>query len=437
MTYSLPADLAELVIDRWHTYVSRGGTAPPAIPRSRQLRWILETLFFASLEREEGRDLRFTVCFSSRAVLRDESWDKVPLIAFVKPRPLSVAALRALAPAVRPSGGAIMVELLYDFEGGEESNIVGVLHVGSDYAKAREGKSFYYQRPPYALTVEVRGPGELHVYQGAIKLAILHSGVLIEPDTISALDFLPGHQILKQGEDILSQRIIVPTFEPPSEWANFQWIALLNTVLSLVNSIKSTNHGGSLLLLQSDSIDDIPLKFKYELSSEADFLDDRFVSFINTRHEVGDAFYMQENEIDGAASTEERSRLQLTLVAKERELADAAETVAMFSGVDGALALTSDLRVLGFGGEILLERAGPTRVFEVIGETMSPTRTDEIDSESFGMRHRSAVRFVASVSNAVAFVVSQDGQVSFIWQKDGSVYIKRRVNIANPNMAGA
>ncbi len=127
----------------------------------------------------------------------------------------------------------------------------------------------------------------------------------------------------------------------------------------------------------------------------------------------------------------------MTLVALERDLSDAVETIAAFSKVDGALVLTSDLRVLGFGAEIQLELASPTKVLEVIGETLSPKNVHELDSESFGMRHRSAVRFVGATPCAVGFVVSQDGTVSFTWSKDGAVYIKRGVNIANPNMAGS
>ena len=169
MPYAFPVNLAELILERWHTYVSRGDIKPPALPSLKQLRWILETVFFASLEREEGRDIRFTVCcVPARTVLRDGGSAKVPLIPLMATRPLSVAALRALAPAVRPDGAAILVEFSVDFDGLEEAAIAGILHVGGDYVNARAGKSFYYQQPPYALTIEVRGPGELHVYQGAI-----------------------------------------------------------------------------------------------------------------------------------------------------------------------------------------------------------------------------------------------------------------------------
>ena len=57
-----------------------------------------------------------------------------------------------------------------------------------------------------------------------------------------------------------------------------------------------------------------------------------------------------------------------------------------------------------------------------------------VDSETFGMRHRSALRCVGVARDAAAFVVSQDGAVSFFWKQDGRVCLKRHVNTANPNM---
>jgi DNA integrity scanning protein DisA with diadenylate cyclase activity len=59
-----------------------------------------------------------------------------------------------------------------------------------------------------------------------------------------------------------------------------------------------------------------------------------------------------------------------------------------------------------------------------------------MDSESFGMRHRSAVRFAATTPGSVAFIVSQDGKVSLCWNAKGRTYLKRGFNTSNPNMVG-
>jgi len=84
MKYAFPSDLAEVVVDRWGTFVSRGDVTPPAIPPIQELQRILETIFFASLEREEGRPLQFTVCCAaSRTVTRDGTRDRVPMVPLV------------------------------------------------------------------------------------------------------------------------------------------------------------------------------------------------------------------------------------------------------------------------------------------------------------------------------------------------------------------
>jgi DNA integrity scanning protein DisA with diadenylate cyclase activity len=121
----------------------------------------------------------------------------------------------------------------------------------------------------------------------------------------------------------------------------------------------------------------------------------------------------------------------------EEQLADAADLVAQLTAVDGALVLTSDLRVLGFGAEIVLDTAVPITAYEVVGSADRVEAWPEVDSQSFGMRHRSALRCV-SVSNGVAaFVISQDSSVCFIWKKGRKVLLKKNVNTANPNMVGA
>ncbi len=92
--------------------------------------------------------------------------------------------------------------------------------------------------------------------------------------------------------------------------------------------------------------------------------------------------------------------------------------------------------MLGFGAEIVLDAARPVRAYEGAGPTRPVEDHAEVDSESFGMRHRSALRCVAVAEVTAAFVVSQDGTVSFFWKQAGRVLVKRHVNIANPNMTG-
>ena len=115
------------------------------------------------------------------------------------------------------------------------------------------------------------------------------------------------------------------------------------------------------------------------------------------------------------------SHLQNAAFAAEESLADAADVVAGLTAIDGALILTSDLRVPGFGAEIVLDAAAPVNAYQVAGHLARTGHGPEVDSESFGMRHRSAMRCVGVAEATAAFVASQDGRVSFFWKQHGRV----------------
>lgn len=430
--YAQPADLAELALERWDTFVWRGdGHPPPPIPDAPTLSHILETVFLASLEREEGRTLRFTMCCTPSPTV-DREWDAgpVPVLALQPQRSFDIANLRALAPAVNQETAAILVTY-----GDGHLSIAGILQLGSDLARARTGKSFFCNPPPYALTIEARNPGELHLYQASTKLCALRAGELLEQALVSALDYTPITDILSSGQDVLWPQITAPKHEPPREWAEFQFIALLNTILCVVNGMKAHAHGGTLLLTAPEPLA-LPISPKYGTSPEATLLGDRFVRYINARHRHADACVLLEQSERDEATTEQVADLRFALDIAERELADAAETISAFTAVDGALVMTTSLRVCGFGAEIQLQNVEPCTVYET-DSWMHSKDSRQLDSESFGMRHRSATRFVGATEDTCAIIASQDGRVSFCWKRDGRVLLKRDVSTTNPNMPSA
>ncbi|HEX5214785.1 MAG TPA: hypothetical protein VFV98_04950 [Vicinamibacterales bacterium] len=438
MPYAFPADLAEQVIARWHTFVSRHDSPAPPLPAAGHLRHILETAFLASLEREEGRDLRFVLCCAPEiTVPRDGQSETVPVVPLQTPRLLTVEALRSLAPAVSPMNAAILVKCPLANDRIGQCEIAGVLNIGSNLARARSGRSFYHRPAPYALVIDVRDAGEMHIYRGGIKLASLKAGSLHDQLAYSGLEFLPISDILGRGSDALRPRITPPEHEPARETSDFEWTALLNTLLCIVNGVKEHEHGGTLLLVAPGSEPTLPIRIKFDVNELSSTLADRFVEFLNSRHELASARWRRKVAGPALQSEAVLSHLQNTTLIAEEDLADAADLAARLSAVDGALVLTSDLRVLGFGAEIVLDAAQPISAYDVTGHLRRADPKPEVDSESFGMRHRSALRCVAMAKDAAAFVVSQDGTVSFCWKQDGHVLLKRHVNTANPNMVGA
>ena len=437
MSYAFPANLTTQVLERWHQFVSRHDHPAPPLPAPDDLRHILETAFFASLEREEGRQLQFMLCCAPDfAVKRDGPGDPLAVLPIHPPRPVSVDTLRALAPAVSPNSAALLVHCPVDDGPPGRCAVAGIVNVGSNLARARSGRSFYHRPAPYALLIDVRNAGELHVYRGGIRLASLQAGHLQDQLPVSGLEFLPISGILACGERALRPRVRPPQHEPARETSDFQWIALLNTILAIVNGIRERGHGGTVLLVAPESRGTLPIRIKYDVDDRG-ALADRFVEFLNLRHELTDA-RVAISEIAPARSVDSAlSHLQNATFVAEEDLADAADLVARLAGVDGALVLQSDLRVAGFGAEIVLDAAQPVMASEVTGHRRRSEEWLSVDSERFGMRHRSALRCVARASNAAAFVVSQDGTVTFLWKQDERVLLRRNVNTSNPNMIGA
>jgi len=438
MEYAFPADLAQQVIDRWNTFVSRHDSPAPPLPSPASLRHILETAFFTSLEREEGRDLRFALCCAPGfEVARDGLNERVPVIPIVPARPITVETFRALAPAVNPNNAAMLVRCAPDASGAERCELAGILAVGSNLARARSGRSFYHRPAPYALLVDVREAGELHVYRGGIRLASLNAGRLQDQLAFSGLEFLPISRMLSRGEEALGARLRPPSGEPARERSDFQWTALLNTILSIVNGIRERGHGGTVLLVPPDPAGTLPTRMKFDVDDASSVLADRFITFLNARHELTEARLSAARGSHRPAARPDLSHFESATFIAEEDLEDAADLVARLADVDGAVVLQTDLRVVGFGAEIVLDAAAPTGAREVIGHARRPDQWVAVDAESFGMRHRSALRCVAAAAEAAAFVVSQDRTVSFFWKQDGQVLIKRDVNTANPNMVGA
>jgi hypothetical protein len=204
----------------------------------------------------------------------------------------------------------------------------------------------------------------------------------------------------------------------------------------MVNGVNEHGHGGVLLLVAPGAEATLPVRMKFDIDERESVVTDRFVDFVNARHQLAGA---RARTHHGGAPTRPGSFSHLknaTFVAEE-DLADAADVTARLSAVDGALVVRSDLAVLGFGAEIVSDATQPLDAFEVTGHPLRGGDWPAVDVESFGMRHRSALRCIAAADGAAAFVVSQDGTVTFVWKQDGRLLLKRNVNTSNPNMVGA
>jgi len=432
LTHSFPADFAGHLREVWDQLIG-GQYTPPPRPSDLQLRCLLETTYFAGMETDEARRLQFTVCATPEAsdVLPQGEAEPVELWPFTTDRELSVQEIRRLAAATHLDSSAIWVR--FPTNEREPLAIHGLVNFGSSWAYARKGYQYGYDQIPHTLLLRAEGPGTLVAYQGQYRVAALVGGVMIKAQNPSIFDLLGAYPLLEEAHDLLRDGVVPPEYESAREWHQFEWIALVNAILAIVNTIELNGHGGALILSsQSCDLNQL-LRIKYKLSEGANDLRQRFVHFLNLRHKHGDMVWPAQ--FKGGAPEVPAEALLLTraeLLESERRLAETYTFVANFSGTDGAIVIGTDLRIKGFGTEIILDKAKRSKVYEV-RDPLGKTK-EEGDSESFGMRHRSAMRLCGASTGLAVFVVSQDGGVSLVWNDKGDTCYRSGIQTTNANM---
>lgn len=396
-----------------------GDYTAPAIPQLSALRKILEAAYLASAAPEEGRFPSFNILVVPKGTDMRETGAS-PLV-FEQPRPVSVAELRRLAPASDLKKSAIWIEF-----NGSDYVIVGLADLGTSWHRARVGLTYAY-RAPHALLVEVDRPGRMKLFQGQYLVATLADGAIAAP---AGLDFdLFLHKAVHEGLVRLMGDFSVPKWEQPRDFESFWFTALWNVFAAISKSISLSGHGGTIIIADpADGAVMEAIRIKY--SGKFDALRASFIDFINARNKTADFYEKAEQQDQRVAGGVYEAEVALTH-ASDR-LVEATRLVARLASCDGAIVMSPDLKLLGFGAEIRAEMEADVGVREIISEM--PGRNVECDIEQFGMRHRSAIKLASRSEGAVVLAVSQDGPISGIWRSGPSVFVKKGAQLANFNL---
>ncbi len=437
-----PADLAEAVVHNWF----RTGKNPPAEPT---LRKILETCYQASLHKDEGRELRFTVCFCGNdKPTQQHTRLPLPLMKFTPPRSFSYKELRKLG-VLCDTTSAICV--LLDQQLGE---IIGLLALDYSRVLATKGRLNSFNPPPEGLIVTVSGPGELTVHNGLCRVASLRRGRLeiATLETSMPMQTIKIHSLFSSGLTILQNGVTLPSSIDPREAENTEWAFHTSTFAAIANQIRDRGHGGAIILVPPDckySTLKKSLRVKYKFHATSQPLRKAFVRFLRAEYaEVNAGELLQEWDTKPRLNRR-TARLMYSSLAKMKALEQlnaAITTVGNLSAVDGAIVLRTDLKVVGFGVEIVATRnpsvkfmSVPRRLADLhfwFGEpddAPDEPSAEPIDPEQFGMRHRSALALCSTVTDVAVLVVSQDGDVSLVWREENTVYLKRNIVLAHAN----
>lgn len=440
--YAFPADLVNDVMEKWQNRTVAMFRLPP-LPGREQLQRLLEAAYLAAHETDEARPITFTICCTPVAstVRRVEQNDLVESWGFSLPRPYDIQELRRLAVTTDLDSAAIWVQFPGEPDG--QLTIKGLLNLGRSWANARDGFAFHYESLPDALTIRVDGPGRLTVFQGQVILSTLSSGRIRSGQV--ALESLHGvHGLLEEGHQVFAERIQRPRHAPTAMAQDFEWSAYSNVLLAIINSIRIRGHGGALVFAGRTSRIAGPagqsIQLKYGVASPNWHLADHYAALMAVRHGLADLQWTLEEDGDSALvangeASVALARLRLAYTAvrdANHKLAETCNFIGHLAGADGAVVLRTDLALLGFGAEILLDQIAPSAVYEVSNTALYGGQ--ELDGEQFGMRHRSAMRLCSIAPDVAIFVVSQDGEVNLVFNHMGRVCFRRNINTTNTSM---
>jgi len=193
----------------------------------------------------------------------------------------------------------------------------------------------------------------------------------------------------------------------------------------VISVVRDARHGGTVIF--------IPLENAGELSSEDHYIDLRYpfadvrarvsfpdlvVDILNRLSQLyGTSDHEQEPRVVGWEEFE--ATIDDEIETLDAALFDVAHLIAGLAAADGAVVMSKQNELLGFGGMIsgrLPDVESVWRALDLEGEKVVEEGTANV-----GARHRSAYRLAGALPGSVAVVISQDGGVRWVCWKGGRV----------------
>ena len=325
----------------------------PAPPRE-VIEAIIDAAFWASLRKEEGREPKISLAYLPSELAGQ------PLM-FGLPIPLSPYVLTKLAPAVERSG----------------------IHLGiweQDGELCIWGTTSFI--PDCCFVLEVVEPGLLVVKHRRINgFGKFINVAVLKGDDIKIVD-----EHSTSLPDCPAMLTSLLDYNSPTGWNDS-----VNVLVQLAASMRLHGHGGSLLVVPSDS----------EAWRE---------SIIHPiTYPVMPAFSELKKLMEQVVDEE-------NLALWQEDVNRTVENVAGLTAVDGATIINDRLELLAFGAKIGLSSNGPVEQMLVTEPIIGAEAVIIHPAQNGGTRHLSAAQFVFDQRDAIALVSSQDGRFTiFSW----------------------
>ena len=193
----------------------------------------------------------------------------------------------------------------------------------------------------------------------------------------------------------------------------------------VISVLRDARHGGTVIFVSSHNTGEpsrqtpyIDLRYRFAPDRARLSFPDLVVDILGRLARLyGTAGYVQEPEAIGWEEFEATTDARIETL--DEALFEMAHVIAGLESADGAVVMSKDNELLGFGGMIscrLPEVESVDRALDLEGEKVVEEGTANV-----GARHRSAYRLAGALPGSVAIVISQDRGVRFVCERGGRV----------------
>lgn len=388
-------------------------------PTPEQLGEVCEVLYASSLLREEGRAVRARVIIAPPDAFSATEGppDGTHAVRFTVPHALTSGEIKSLSPAA--SFFHSVVAIWPDRDKG--FRIWGILNTGPRWLNlVAGGRKPMGDATPHPI-IHVREPGWMLFYHGYSLLAEWRGREFHGPrmDVFQSKllsDRFAGHRqrlVEALGVECLPGSMNFESYVELSHRVSLQFVK------RIINLVRTSGHGGSLVIVPDDEegMDVAARWIDCKYSATPDLAGLRFRRLLQAIIRRVGQLCPEGSTVEDAWQVFRNSRDQ-ELDRLEEAFFELARLFSDLMQVDGALVLDKRLGLIGFGGEIRVDR----NVLQVgVAHDLEGGHVTPWNVQSDGTRHRSVYRLCSVEAGVIGFVISQDSHVRMIANVDDSV----------------
>lgn len=446
-----PPDLIPIIKERWNKFqnhwaspaswhlVASSGKAKrqrrnrpfPPFPTDNELLSLLGVTFHVSLLREETRHTAVRVMYlpptankkkETFSIGKPEPFRLHPPIAF------TVSNVLRLAPALQAIESAICIAPgdALGIEPKESLFVWGILHLGLDWWELMSAAEDAAACPPNLLTVTAFAPGSLAISTLGSVLVRIRNGTPVRTPLPDLDEGYVGEFLSDAADSLYNATVSVlnkRSYSTESDFDAHPRQLYFRTLRRIVQLIREEGHGATVLVLpQSYSASDIRLADRLNVKYQIE-MGDVWKPLINSavaKYHYFRLLFPRKKSLNSlrdsprasAKALKELAHWEARLKFAREHIADSCRFIARLAAVDGAVVITKQMNLIGFGVEITA--ASPS--LRIIKQALDPWAKDSADVSvtAFGTRHRSAMRMCSSLEECLAIVISQDGPIRII-----------------------